>query len=147
MENARCRGSRYAVSALRHKRASIASEIIQVERKLQFLKSSLVHVDATLKLLDPDTDPEAIPNKRPPQRIRLFRQGELSRLVFDALRRGPETGSKLQDIVSNALAAGGHDETARPAVAGRVRSTLAYLEKSGKVRRSGKLKETVWVLV
>ena len=54
----RCRGDRYALSALKHKRAAIASDIAEAERKLRHLKEALVHVDATLLLLDPEANPE-----------------------------------------------------------------------------------------
>ncbi|NJO33384.1 MAG: hypothetical protein HC869_09805 [Rhodospirillales bacterium] len=72
----RSRGDRYALSALRNKRASLASDIVQLERKLRHCREALVHVDATLKLLDPELEPEAIPTKRPVKRIKLFRQGD-----------------------------------------------------------------------
>ena len=45
-----------------------------------------IHVDATLRLLDESVDIDAIPNKRPPRRIKLFRQGKLGRMILDALR-------------------------------------------------------------
>jgi hypothetical protein len=83
----RSRGDRYALSALRDRRASIASEIVRTERKVRHLKESLVHVDAILLLLDPSANPEAIPTKRPVKRIKLFRQGELGRMLLGAHSR------------------------------------------------------------
>jgi hypothetical protein len=80
----RSRGDRYALSALTRKRATIASDIVQIERQLRHLKEALGHVDYTLKLLDPETDPEGIPNKRPVRRVKLFRQGELGRMILGA---------------------------------------------------------------
>lgn len=145
MENTRSRGDRYALSALRNKRAAIASDIMQTERKLQHLRSSLVHVDATLKLLDPEADPEAIPTKRPTARVKLFRQGELSRMVLDALRRAPVSGISAPHIVSEILATGGHSESARKAVSGRVRGTLAYLVRGGRVRKVGSFRDAKWL--
>jgi hypothetical protein len=59
MVQGRSRGDRYALSAHR-KRASLDSDIVQLERKLRHCRDSLVHVDVTLKLLDPDLEPEAI---------------------------------------------------------------------------------------
>jgi hypothetical protein len=52
MEQSRSRGDRYALSALRNKRATLSSDIVQLERKLRHCRPSLVHVDATLRLLD-----------------------------------------------------------------------------------------------
>jgi hypothetical protein len=126
----RCRGDRYALSALKHKRASIASDIVQTERHLRSLKEALVHVDACLLLLDPEANPEAIPNKRHVKRIKLFRQGELGRMILDALRDAPGELATAE-IVTAILTAGGHEESARRALAPRVRATLPTLEGGG----------------
>jgi hypothetical protein len=64
------KGNRYALSALTHKRAAIAAEIIQLERQLRHRKDSVVHVDATLKLLDPSIEIDDIPNKRLPRQVK-----------------------------------------------------------------------------
>jgi hypothetical protein len=142
----RSRGDRYALSALRNKRASLASEIVQTERHLRHLKESLVHVDATLLLVDPQSNPEAIPPKRPVKRIKLFRQGELGRMILDVLRNAQgELGTA--EIVSGILAAGGHGEDARPALAPRVRGNLAYLGRRQLVVKRGDGKTTRWALV
>ena len=55
------------------------------------------HVDATLRLLDPSIDIDQIPNKRPRKRIKLFRQGELGRLIVGVLREA-DTPISTQDI-------------------------------------------------
>jgi hypothetical protein len=141
----RSRGDRYALSALRNKRASLASEIVQTERHLRHLKESLVHVDATLLLLDPGSSPEAIPNKRPVKRIKLFRQGELGRMILGAFRDA-EGELPTAAIVDAVLAAGGHGEGARRALAGRVRGNLAYLERRGMVVRNGSGRTATWRL-
>jgi hypothetical protein len=141
----RSRGDRYALSALKRKRASIASDIVQAERQLRHLKEALGHVDYTLKLLDPETDPEAIPTKRPVKRVKLFRQGELGRMILGALRDA-ESELSTAEIVSALLVAGGHGEGARRALAGRVRGNLAYLERRGMVCKSGSGKATRWGL-
>jgi hypothetical protein len=55
--NDRSRGDRYALSALKSRRALLAAEIIQLERQVRARKDSPVHFDATLKVLDPDYEP------------------------------------------------------------------------------------------
>jgi hypothetical protein len=77
METTRSRGDRYALTALKNKRATLASEIIHFERQIRHRRKLLLHVDATLKLLNPDLDASNIPNKRISTRVKLFRQGEL----------------------------------------------------------------------
>ncbi|MGD9802298.1 MAG: hypothetical protein AB7E81_06735 [Hyphomicrobiaceae bacterium] len=131
--------------ALKRKRAAIAGEIVQLERQLRHRKDMLIHVDATLKLLDPSVEVDTIPNKRPPQRINLFRHGELGRMIIDALRRAGGEAS-LHDIVTSLLGAGGHGEEARKTVAPRVRGNLAYLTRQGKVAKVGDGREAIWKL-
>ncbi len=139
------KGNRYALAALRDKRATIASEIVALERQLRHRKDMLVHVDSCLRLLDPSIEIGAIKNKRRPQRIKLFRQGELGRLILGALR---EAGAPLStaEIVARVIAAGGHKDGARATMAPRVRGNLAYLERRGKVRKSGEGKSARWRL-
>ena len=142
----RSRGDRYALSALRNRRALLAAEIVSLERKIRHCKESLVHVDATLRLLDESIDIDAIPNKRPPKRIKLFGQGQLGRLILGALREAEGRPLATQEIVSAILRAGGHGESARRAVGGRVRGNLAYLERRGKVAKEGDGRNASWSL-
>ena len=48
---------------------------------LAYLERRRVHVDATLRLLDESVDIDAMPNKRPPRRVKL---GELGRMIRSA---------------------------------------------------------------
>lgn len=123
----------YALAALKDKRATIAAEIVQLERQLRHRREHLVHVDATLKILDPETEPEAIPTKRI-RRVKLFRQGELGRMILDALRQA-DRPLTVAEIVTALLKAGGHSDAARPTVGPRVRGNLKYLLDNGKVTR------------
>lgn len=144
--NDRSRGDRYAISALRNRRATLASEIIQLERQVRARKDALGHVDACLRLLDPSIEIDAIRPKRPPQRIKLFRQGELGRMILDALRQAGGEAS-VAEITSALLEAGGHGEAARRTVAGRVRGNLAYLERRGKVSKHVRAAGVRWALL
>jgi hypothetical protein len=139
------KGNRYALSALRDKRAVLASEVVQLESQLRARKLALGHVDATLKLLDPSIEIGAIRTKRPVKRIRLFRQGELGRMILKALRESDAPLSTAQ-IVAAILAAGGHGDAARPTMAPRVRGNLAYQERRGTVLKSGSGKAVRWSL-
>lgn len=141
------KGSRYALSALRRKRASIASEIVQLERQLRHRKESLVHVDATLKLLDPTIAVENIPNKRVTRRVKLFRQGELGRLILGSLRKTDGLALSTAQIVADVTDAGGYGDAARPTLTPRVRGNLAYLQRRRKVAKIGNGKGVTWNLV
>src|SRR6476660_2987015 len=94
------KGNRYALSALKNKRATLAAEIVQLERQVRSRKASLQHVDACLRLLDPTLTVEEIPNKRIVKHVNLFRQGELSRLVSDTLREADGKPLRTLDIVA-----------------------------------------------
>jgi hypothetical protein len=50
-----------AVNALRNKRTAIAGEIEMHSREIDRLRRELIHLDATLRLFDPATDPQGIP--------------------------------------------------------------------------------------
>jgi hypothetical protein len=67
------------VLALMAKRAEIQGHIQDLETKARRWRTRLAHVDATLVIFSPDTDPEAIQPKRPHRRSQYFRGGEFAR--------------------------------------------------------------------
>lgn len=138
-------GNRYALAAMKDQRARLAGEIITLERRLLWAKEQVRHVDAALQLLDPQLLPHLIPAKRPQKRMKLFRQGELSQLVRDALRQaGKPVGT--HDVLKSVMDAGGYSVAASPAMAHRVRASLEYLRKCGKVTSTGACKTLLWSL-
>lgn len=138
-------GNRYAISALKEQRARLAGEIAHMKKKIAWAGDQLKHIDATLRIFEPTGDPNAIPNMRPRKRVKLFRQGELGRLIFDALRRAGEPIT-TSAVVTALVAATGNDETARPALAPRVRGNLAYQHGRKAVVKVGDGRETRWAL-
>jgi len=76
-----------AVNALRTKRSQIAGEIEMHSREIDPFRGELIHLDATLRLFDPATDPEGIPAllRRPP-RAEWFAHGEVAQRICEALR-------------------------------------------------------------
>jgi hypothetical protein len=95
--------------------------------------------------LDPATVPGSIPLKRAPKNIKLFRQGELGRMIVGVMRNAGIWVS-TQEITGAILEAGGHGAAARPSVKPRVRGNLAYLHRRGKVVKRGNGKTTRWAL-
>ncbi len=139
------KGNKYALAALKDKRATLAGEIAQLKNKLAWAESQLKHVDATLALFDPSINPDDIP-KRNRKRVKLFKQGELNRLILDALRTG-DGPMRTQDIVSAIMIALGHEEAARTALAPRVRGNLQYLQRQkGDVAKIGGGRDARWGL-
>ncbi len=138
-------GNKYALAALKDRRATLSGQIADLKRRLQTATTQLDHIDATLTIFEYEGDPAAIPNKRPRKRVKLFRQGELGRMIVDAIRRaGKPVGT--HSIVTALLEAGGHGESARGAMAPRVRGNLAYLEKAGKVAKAGRGSAVTWAI-
>src|ERR1700687_1336393 len=94
----------HVVSALRFKRSEIAGHIHDLEKKVRTYRARLAHIDETIKIFSPDTDPEAIPAKRTYRVARYFSRGEFARLCMDELRKaeGPLTTA---EIVAGVIAA------------------------------------------
>jgi len=139
-------GNKYALAALKDRRATLSGQIADLKRRLQTAQAQLDHIDACLTIFEYEGDPAAIPNKRPKRRVKLFAQGELSRLILDALRRaGKPLGTHA--IVTALLTAGGHGESARAALTPRVRGNLAYHEGRGTVTKAGRGQAVVWALI
>lgn len=137
--------NKYALAALKKRRADIAGEMAVLASRRLVLKEQLAHVDATLRILDPTIDPKGLPVSRPRKRVKLFRQGELGRLILAALRRaGKPLGTHA--ITAALLEAGGFGESARPSLTPRVRGNLAYLESREAVTKEGNGRSATWVL-
>lgn len=138
-------GNKYAMKTLKDKRASLAGEIQSLKYKLAWAQSQLRHIDAALTIFQPGFDPKSAGIKRPRQRVKLYRQGELGRMVLDALRRAgaPTTA---YDVTTALLAANGHPEEARPSLSRRVRGALAYQVRCGLVVCEGSGRAGTWAL-
>lgn len=136
----------YALAALRERRAETSSEIMELERRVRSLRASLVHLDASLAILDPDRDPKAIPNKGT-RRVKLFGAGKLNRMVMDAMREGarPMTTLEITEAICAKLSYG---EAAKASMRNRVRANLLYLWKvRGMVTKDGERDTAVWALL
>ncbi|HEX4764770.1 MAG TPA: hypothetical protein VH414_00680 [Lichenihabitans sp.] len=122
----------------------MAGEIITLERKLRYLRESIVNLDGTIRLFDPDAEPA--PAKLPRKRTKLFGAGGLNRMILDALRRAgqPMTTGEVIDAVT---VAAGFGDDARKGMAHRVRNGLAYLAaRRGLVVRDGEREGVRWGL-
>lgn len=139
-------GNKYAVAALRERRAEVAGEITALESRLARLRESLVHIDGTLRLFDPDADPSRIAPKKPYKRVKLFGEGKLNRLVLDALRAGARPMA-TREIVAAIVAELGYEGDASKAMSHRVRANLLYLSKSRRlVVKEGDRQNARWSL-
>jgi hypothetical protein len=133
----------HVVSALRKKRSEVAGHVHDLEKKVATWRARLAHIDETIKIFSPDTDPEAIPPRRTYRRARYFSRGEFARLCLDALRRadGP---LRTAEIVASVIKAKG-----LPDGLDLTEKALAYLRgkrKTGIVIKSGTTQGARWTL-
>lgn len=96
------------IHALIAKRAEVSGIIADLEERTRQARADLVHIDATLRLFDPDTDPDQIAAKKPARRQRWFGNGEISRRIREALRDATEPVA-AEAIVRAAMADKGLD--------------------------------------
>jgi hypothetical protein len=139
----------HVVSALRAKRAEISGYIHELEKKIGRLRASLLHVDASLLLFSPDTDPDAIPPKRPYRRTRYFAARELSRRCLDTLREAnptPITTAQIAVIIMLAKGYPADDDALKAVVIEMVVTVLRRLCKDGSVVKSGTSRDAQWAL-
>jgi hypothetical protein len=76
----------HVIGALRNKWAELAGTLRQLEQQLERQRANLAHVDATMRLFDPDIRPNDIRPKQSRARNAWFRPGECLRLIYDELR-------------------------------------------------------------
>ena len=139
----------HVVTALKAKRAEISGHIYDLEKKTGRLRASLLHVDASIRLFSPDTDPDAIPPKRSYRRTRYFAGRELSRRCLDTLREAsptPMTTAQLTAIVMLAKGYPADDDALKAVIAEMVVTILRRLCKRGSVVKSGTSRDAQWAL-
>jgi hypothetical protein len=133
-------GQSHAVSALVAQRAKIAGLILDLEKQLANHRASLLHIDATLKLLDPAIKIHKIRARhRAADRSSYFDRGEISRRCKEAIRDSGPDGVSTDDVVSVALRDKGMEGDAemRRDFFGRFYWAMLRLERDGQVDRFG----------
>lgn len=124
------------------KRAEIAGEIMDLEKRLGTQRAALVHIDSVLKLLDPNIRLADIRAKRPMYaRSGYFAPGELTRRCNDAARiAGPE-GVSADEVATVALREKGldaGDEHLRTDFIKRIHYAMDRLQRLRVMKRVGK---------
>lgn len=139
-------GNKYALAALRERRAELAGQLTETERRLRYLQDAIVHVDGTLRLFDESADPSSIPAKKPYRRVKLFGAGKLNRLILDALREADRPLATLE-VVDSIIATLGYGPEAAKGMKSRVRANLLYLWKTrGLIVKEGERATARWSL-
>ncbi len=138
----------HVVSALRTKRAEISGYIHDLEKKVKTWRARLAHIDATIKIFSPETDPEAIPPRRTYRRSGYFKKGELARLCLDELRKADGQPITTAAIVAGIIQAKGlaDDPSLAAALTERALTYLRVKRKTGAVAKIGTSRSAKWVL-
>lgn len=132
----------HVISALSNKRAELAAIVSQLERQLAQQQADLAHLDATMRLFDPNMRPDKIRPKQPRTRSVWFRPGECLRLIYDALREAaqPMTTHQLAERIIRVKALPMADDRQRALVQktilgslNRAKETIVRVEVAGVV--------------
>ncbi len=135
------------VLALMAKRAEIQGYIQDLETKARRWRARLAHVDATLTIFSPETDPEAIQPKRRYRRSQYFRGGEFARLCLDVLREANAPISTAEVIAGVLRAKGLQDDPALVSdLTERGLAILREKQKTGVLTKSGATIGAKWQL-
>ena len=115
--------SDHVISALRTKRAEIAGQVHDTDKKLAKLPAALANLDAAMNILTPD-HPDRIAPCRHPRRGLYFANGEL-RLVRERLRDATKPLS-AGEIGASIIAAKSFPEANHAAVTKMIVAGLAF---------------------
>ena len=124
----------HVLSGLTRKRAALAGEADALRSRLAQIGTDLGHLDAVIRLFDPDCDVAGIRPKRP-RSPDAAKPGEMSRFVLDALRDAAEP-VPTPAIAARLMAERGLDGQDRRlvrSVTKRVGMTLRHQEQRGTV--------------
>ena len=136
----------YAIPALKEKRAHIAGRVISLKKQIAKHHKELASLDATIALFDPSYKVGSIKPKRPSKRSKLFKMGELGRLIIDALRRANGVPQSSHEVTAAVSVAIGQGKASEAVLMATVRSNLAYLARRGSVIKSGDRAALKWGL-
>jgi hypothetical protein len=132
----------HVIGALRDKRAELDGTLRQLEQQLVQQRANLSHLDATMRLFDPDIRPKDIETKQPRTRNAWFRPGECLRLIYDELREAtqPVTTRELAERIMLVKAIPAVDDQRRERIQktllsslNRAKQTIARVEIAGVV--------------
>jgi hypothetical protein len=137
-----------AVNALRAMRARIAGEIDMHTREIARLRTELIHLDATMRLFDPETDPNDVPAlHRYPKRTEWFARGEVTRRTYEALR--DEGTVSPRELAQRAMIEKDISETDRKVrrdITALFTNVAYYLTQRGKLVKIGRGPDARWKL-
>jgi hypothetical protein len=125
----------HIIAALLKKRRAIAGEIVQLQKQVAALGDDLVHLEATIRVFQPDIELPALKPLRIQHRHRHFKGGFLTRLVLDYIREHPGEPITVDALMPAAI----RDRQLSKHELSRLRitvyQTLHRVEKRGDIER------------
>lgn len=126
----------HVVSGLISKRVELASQIDAYRTQLDALHISIMHLDKTIRLFDPEVDLAAIKVKRAYTRNPLMARGGVQNALLDIFRKsnGPLTSAQLSTAL---LQAKGMDADSKQVIQTQknIFAILARLERRAVIRQ------------
>lgn len=139
---------RVAIAALVRLRADTAFRVNELEKQTEAARADLVHIDAVIRMLAPQLDPDHIPERqRRPRRLEYFAHGEITRRILDLLREN-ETVAAI-DVARQALADKGlsfEDRPVRTEFCRRITMQAAHMARKGTLEKVGFGRSVRWRL-
>jgi hypothetical protein len=126
----------HVMDALREKRSELVRLMSRLEQQLMQHRGSLAHLDATMRLFDPDLlsqDADPAPQRG---RVSWFGPGECRRLIYDALRGAPRPLA-TRELAERVMAARG-----TPAADSRTRALIQKTVLASLSRAKGTIERT-----
>jgi hypothetical protein len=132
----------HVIAALRRKRSELGGVVSQLEQRLVKHRADLAHLDATMRLFDPDIRPQEIRPRQQRAHSVWFRPGECLRLIYDELRDAPQpvTTRELAVRRMRVKAMPTNDDRCRELIQktilgslNRAKETIARIETAGVV--------------
>jgi hypothetical protein len=120
-----------------------------LEKRVDQLRTELVHLDAVLRMFRPDFAAEALPVRhRRPTKSPYFAHGELTKRIYDAMRTSDTVTSF--EVAAQAMREKGLDPSSDPVTrtdfVRRVTLQLNDMVRKGKVEKIGRGRNMKWKL-
>jgi len=124
------------MEALREKRSELSGIVSRLEQQLVQHRGSLAHLDATMRLFDPDMLSQYTDPASQRERVSWFRSGECRRLIYDVLRDAPQPLA-TRELAERVMAARG-----TPAADHRTRALIQKTVLASLSRAKGTIERT-----
>jgi len=124
------------MDALRSKRSELVGLMSRLEQQLVQHRGSLAHLDATMRLFDPDLLSHQADPAQQRERVSWFRPGECRRLIYDVLRDAPQPLA-TRELAERVMAARG-----MPAADHRARALIQKTVLASLSRAKGTIERT-----